>query len=275
MADRPAARDEDRLPWLEPFSEGERARRRKPVSRTALVGLLVVFFGIGLAVAFSLGYRVARPADETSAPRPTRAVQPERTASVQVPLAPPAAPPKIDPVVPPAAPPKIEPVAPPTAVVEPMIEQPAPQPAVVEPPVAGPKPVVKAEPTIKKAPTVRHKAKAPRRYARKKPILRPFLNVKRPPARPPVRYVPPPPAGPRGRVIQLGAFSTQRQAVSAWRTIVFRYPYLRGKPNAVFPTPPVGGHRYYRLQLATESQAQSVVICQHLQSRGQSCIVLY
>jgi len=57
MADGPAARDDDRLPWLEPVGEAQRARARKPVSRTALVGLLVAFFGIGLALAFSLGYR--------------------------------------------------------------------------------------------------------------------------------------------------------------------------------------------------------------------------
>ena len=34
MADRPSARDEDRLPWLEPFGEGEKRKARKPVSRT-------------------------------------------------------------------------------------------------------------------------------------------------------------------------------------------------------------------------------------------------
>ena len=248
MADRPSARDEDRLPWLEPFGDAERARRRKPVSRTALVGLLVAFFGVGLAVAFSLGYRLGRPVGEASAPAPTRVVQPERTASVQVPLAPPAAQPRVEPVAPP--------------------------PAVVEPPAAEPKPALKAKPTAKKARTVRHKARHVR-HAKKKPILRPFLNVKPPPARAPVTYRPSVPPGPKGRVVQLGAFSTQRQAELAWRSIVWRYPYLGNKTKAIFATPPVGGHRYYRLQVATESQAQSLVICQYLQARGQSCILLY
>ena len=54
MADWRAARDEDRLPWLEPFGESERAqRKRKPASGAALVALLIAFFGVGLAVAFS------------------------------------------------------------------------------------------------------------------------------------------------------------------------------------------------------------------------------
>ena len=246
MADRPSARDEDRLPWLD-SAEGERARARKRVSPTALVGLLVAFFGIGLAVAFSLGYRVAMPAAET--PVPSRPVQPQRTASVQVPLAPPVAAPKIAPV--------------------------APEPIVVEPPVVAPKPVAASKPAVKKPRHIRHKAK-PRhvRHAKRKPILRPFINVKRPPPKP---AVPPrsPYAGPAGRLIQLGAYSTPRQVDRAWRSIIWRYPYLAKKPKVVAMTPPIGGYRYYRLRFATDSQAQSVVICQYLRVRRQSCIVLY
>ena len=247
MADRPSARDEDRLPWLDSV-EGERTRGRKSVSRGVLVGLLVAFFGIGLAVAFSLGYRIAQPAGQTSTPN--RAVQPQRTASVQVPLAAPA----------PA----------------PQVEQSAPPPAIVEPPVVESKPAPKHKPVIKHARPVRHKAK-PRHVRHRKPILRPFINVKRHTAAPvPLRYVPPPVrVGPRGRLVQLGAYSTVRQADSAYRSIVWRYPYLAKKPKLVVTTPPVGGYRYYRLQLGTDSQAQSVVICQYLRSRGQSCIVLY
>lgn len=246
MADRPAARDEDRLPWLDSIEgEKKRPRGRKPVSRTALVGLLVAFFGVGLAVAFSLGYRFASsPAD---APAPTRAEQPQRTATVQVPL--PA----------PVPLPKVELVAP---------------PVVAEPPVAeAPKPVV-AKPVVKKG----ARAKAPKRYAKRRPILRPFKLTKRPPLEPvppPVARQPTIPFTPRGRIIQLGAYSTQRQADAAHRSLVFRYPYLANKPKVISPTQPVGGWRYYRLRLGTETQAQSLVICQYLQSRGQSCIVIY
>ena len=256
MADAPAARDEDRLPWLESF-EGERARRRRPVSRTALVGLLVAFFGVGLAVAFSLGYRFARPAAEAPVP-PTAAPQPERAASVNFPLSPPVPLPKVELVAPP-----------------PVVEAPVEPPKTAE----APKPVAK-------------KAKAPKkRYAKRKPILRPFKLTRQPtlalapaptptttptPASPPpVRSQPPSPPGPKGRMIQLGAYSTQRQAESAWRTIVWRYPYLKTKPRVVEPTKPLGGWTYYRLRLGTETQAQSLVICQQLLARGQSCIVIY
>ena len=76
-------------------------------------------------------------------------------------------------------------------------------------------------------------------------------------------------------MVQLGAYSTPKQANRAWRSITWRYPYLAKKTKVVVPTPPVGGYRYYRLQLATDSQAQSVVICQYLQARQQSCIVIY
>jgi hypothetical protein len=243
MADRPTVRDDDRLPWLDSV-EGERTRPRKPVSRTALVGLLVAFLGVGLAVAFSLGYRLARPAAEPTVA--VRAPQPQRTASVQVPLAPPA--------------PQVEPAAP---------------PAVVEPPAAERKPAVRAKPALKKAGAAHHKAR-PRHVRHRKPILRPFINVKRhSAARAPVRYLQPVPVGPRGRLVQLGAYSTVRQADNAYRTIVWRYPYLGKKPKVLVATPPVGGHQYYRLQLVTDSQAQSAVICQYLQARRQSCIVLY
>ena len=78
MADGRAARDEDRLPWLEPFGEGERSAARKPVPRTALVGLLVAFFGVGLAVAFSLGYRVAEASRRGARRRSCVERQPER-----------------------------------------------------------------------------------------------------------------------------------------------------------------------------------------------------
>jgi hypothetical protein len=128
---------------------------------------------------------------------------------------------------------------------------------------------------MKKARTVHHKAK-PRQVRQRKPILRPFINVKRHTAAPPlVTSRPSEPVGPRGRLVQLGAYSTTRQADSAYRSITWRYPYLAKRPKVVVATPPVGGHQYYRLQLGTDSQAQSLVICQYLQARGQSCIVLY
>lgn len=252
MADRPTARDDDRLPWLEPFGEGERAPRRKPATRTVLIALLVAFFGIGLAVAFSLGSRFARPAAKE--PAPTASRQPQGTASVEVPLAPPV------PL------PKVELIEPPTFEEGRGAEAPV---------VAAPTPVADG-PTVKKAPAAKPKAKAKKRTTNRKPILRPFINIKkRAPSPQPVRVRPTIPFTPRGRIVQLGAYSTKRKAESAYRSIVWRYPYLGTKPKVVSPTPPVGGWTYYRLRLGTETQAQSLVICQRLQARGQSCIVIY
>ena len=84
----------------------------------------------------------------------------------------------------------------------------------------------------------------------------------------------------RGRVVQLGAFPTTSEADEAWRKLTRRYPYLATKPKLVSPVEvrALGGGRrtkLYRLQLATASQAQSVVICQQLERAGQSCVVVY
>jgi hypothetical protein len=83
----------------------------------------------------------------------------------------------------------------------------------------------------------------------------------------------------RGRIIQLGAYPTRVQADFAWRTAVKRFPYLSSKPRLISPLEvrSTDGKptRMYRLQMATASQAQSVVICQQLEDDGQSCVVVY
>jgi hypothetical protein len=83
----------------------------------------------------------------------------------------------------------------------------------------------------------------------------------------------------RGRIIQLGAYPTRVQADYAWRAAVKRWPYLASKPRLISPlevrSTDGKATRMYRLQLATASQAQSVVICQQLEGGGQSCVVVY
>lgn len=94
----------------------------------------------------------------------------------------------------------------------------------------------------------------------------------------PILAVNPRPYG--GRVVQLGAFPTRKQAEDSWQRITRRYPYLRTRSKMV-NTVDVGGlgggrpTRMYRLQLGTSSQAQSVVICQQLERAGHSCVVVY
>lgn len=96
-----------------------------------------------------------------------------------------------------------------------------------------------------------------------------------PPALPPIPMQP----VVRGRIIQLGAYPTRVQADFAWREAIKRFPYLASKPRLISPlevrSTDGKGTRMYRLQVATASQAQSVVICQQLESKRQSCVVVY
>jgi hypothetical protein len=83
-----------------------------------------------------------------------------------------------------------------------------------------------------------------------------------------------------GRVVQLGAFPTRKQAEDEWKRVTRRYPYLTTKSKMVNTVDVVGlgtrrPTRMYRLQLGTSSQAQSVVICQQLERAGVSCVVVY
>ena len=83
----------------------------------------------------------------------------------------------------------------------------------------------------------------------------------------------------RGRIIQLGAFPSHNQAETAWRTLVAKWPYLATKPRlgTAIDVRSTDGKatRMHRLQLATASQAQSVVICQQLEKARQNCVVVY
>lgn len=83
----------------------------------------------------------------------------------------------------------------------------------------------------------------------------------------------------RGRIIQLGAFPSHNQAETAWRALVAKWPYLATKPRLVttIDVRSTDGKatRMHRLQLATASQAQSVVICQQLEKTRQNCVVVY
>lgn len=83
----------------------------------------------------------------------------------------------------------------------------------------------------------------------------------------------------RGRIVQLGAYPSQRQAELAWQALVKKWPYLATKPRLVSPidvrSTDGKATRMHRLQLATASQAQSVVICQQLEKTRQNCVVVY
>jgi hypothetical protein len=86
-----------------------------------------------------------------------------------------------------------------------------------------------------------------------------------------------PRVGPSGRVVQLGAYNSARDAEAAAQ--LFRYKYrglLATLPKAVLPFRPKGTRRmFYRVQFVTPSQAYSEVTCQRLRAAAKTCIVLY
>ena len=83
----------------------------------------------------------------------------------------------------------------------------------------------------------------------------------------------------RGRIIQTGAFASRQEAELAWQAMVRKWPYLGTKPRLISPLEvrSTDGRvtQMFRVQLATASQAQSVVICQRLAAAKQSCVVVY
>ena len=86
-----------------------------------------------------------------------------------------------------------------------------------------------------------------------------------------------PRVGPSGRVVQLGAYNSARDAEAAAQ--LFRYKYrglLATLPKAVLPFRPKGTRRmFYRVQFVTPSQAYAEVTCQRLRAAAKTCIVLY
>ena len=81
--------------------------------------------------------------------------------------------------------------------------------------------------------------------------------------------------GSAGRLVQVGTFSTRRQAKRGWNALMRVNPSLQRLPAMVVPVQSRRDNKtYYRLQMGTTSQAHSVVLCQRLRMIGQSCIVL-
>lgn len=99
------------------------------------------------------------------------------------------------------------------------------------------------------------------------------------------RELPPPPPtpalaprlAPSGRVIQLGAYDSAREAEAAAQ--LFRYRYrglLETLPKAVSPSKAAGSEKYYyRVQFIAPAQANAEIICQRLRVVKQRCIVIY
>jgi hypothetical protein len=98
------------------------------------------------------------------------------------------------------------------------------------------------------------------------PAAKPAPAAKTPPAKP----TPAPAAAPAasGPSIQLGAFSSNAMAESAWKTMSGRFKYLAPLTHHVVSAQ-VGGKTYYRLR-ASGPDAKG--LCARLRVAGESCV---
>lgn len=135
---------------------------------------------------------------------------------------------------------------------EPVIEGiPADVPVVAPAPVQAPAPVrPKASDTVvpKEAP------------AKAKPVT------------PKVIYAPEPAAS-GGQVLQLGAFSSESRARSAFKDLSGRYSYLAGMEPQIVPVA-ADGKTLYRLRTVAGSPAAAKEICGRLKVAGEACSVV-
>lgn len=76
------------------------------------------------------------------------------------------------------------------------------------------------------------------------------------------------PSGPRGSVIQLGAFANQAQAERGWKALSERFPSIAAMNKLIVPFS--GG---IRLRAAATSPAEAKQACAALKAAGENCFV--
>lgn len=76
-----------------------------------------------------------------------------------------------------------------------------------------------------------------------------------------------------GSVIQLGSFGSEAIANRAWAALSGRFAFLAPLDKVIIPAT-VGGKSYYRLRVATESNAQANDFCGRLKVGGENCLVV-
>jgi hypothetical protein len=81
-------------------------------------------------------------------------------------------------------------------------------------------------------------------------------------------------SGAYGRVVQIGAFGSVRQAKLGWAHMVRAYPAVAHLPAVVRPARNSKGRIFYRFQIGTTSQAHSEVLCQRMEKIRFSCAVV-
>ena len=244
MADAGVARDPGRLPWLEPYRAPPRNKSNRSAGAAAAIG------AVGLVAVLTLLMRDAPifPAQESAAPQ----------ASVVLP-----APADMGPQI----------ILPPLAVRE-----------------------EAAPPSARPAAPVRHARARVQRRIKTVPTSFAYRNVVKEQAGEPMELdaatadvamaiaalpLPPDPPRPavnpaaqvvRGKTVQLGVYTTSRQAEAAWRSAIRDYTYLVTMPKNIQPIS-IRSKRFYRLQLGTPSKQHARQLCTNLKSIGRTCTV--
>ena len=81
--------------------------------------------------------------------------------------------------------------------------------------------------------------------------------------------------GANGRLVRLGSFGSEQDARKAWQRILADYPGMaRLNPAVVSGTSLRDGRPFYRLQVGTNSQAHSAVLCDRSRALHVSCSVV-
>jgi hypothetical protein len=76
----------------------------------------------------------------------------------------------------------------------------------------------------------------------------------------------------RGKTVQLGVYTSARQAEFAWQSAVRDYTYLATMPKSIEPIS-IRSRRFYRLQLGTPSRLHAKQLCSNLKTIGHACTV--
>jgi len=76
----------------------------------------------------------------------------------------------------------------------------------------------------------------------------------------------------RGKTVQLGVYTSSRQAELAWQSAVRDYTYLVTMPKSIEPIS-IRSKRFYRLQLGTPSKQHAKQLCNNLKTIGRACTV--
>ncbi|NNC47519.1 MAG: SPOR domain-containing protein [Sphingomonas sp.] len=80
-------------------------------------------------------------------------------------------------------------------------------------------------------------------------------------------------AAPAGVLVQLGAYTSARQAEAAWVLLSSRFPEVAALDKYV-PTARVNGRLYHRLRAAAPDRATAIAACDAVKAGGESCVLV-